>query len=255
MTKTIPVPSRLALSFKARREELNLTQEDVASRVTALLTPPGKLTQQVYAAFEKGRSQSTRYAPAIAKALDLPIEVLEEEWASAAPSESSRRPILANAKYIEEPIALWGDEPPFGDVVEVPMLKEIALSDGSGQMSVVEQGKVKLGFSKSALLSMDIDIANVVCITVSGNSMEPVIPDGGRAGVDRGRTEVRDGDIFAINHDGQLRVKVLYRTPRGGLRMRSFNRDEHPDEEYSAEGIRSENIEIIGRVFWYSVLR
>lgn len=135
------------------------------------------------------------------------------------------------------------------------MLKEIALSNKSGQMSVVEQGKVKLGFSKSTLLSMGIDVANIVCITVSGNSMEPVIPDGGRAGVDRGRTEVRDGDLFAINHDGQLRVKVLYRLPRGGLRMRSFNRDEHPDEEYSAEDIRQENIEIIGRIFWYSVLR
>ena len=66
---------------------------------------------------------------------------------------------------------------------------------------------------------------------------------------------MRDGDLFAINHDGQLRVKVLYRLPRGGLRMRSFNRDEHPDEEYSAEDIRQENIEIIGRIFWYSVLR
>lgn len=135
------------------------------------------------------------------------------------------------------------------------MLKEIALSDGSGQMSVVEQGTVKLGFSRNALLSMDIDVANVVCITVSGNSMEPVIPDGGRAGVDRARKEIKDGDLFAIDHDGQLRVKILYRTPRGGLRMRSFNRDEHPDEEYTAEELRSENIEIVGRVFWYSVLR
>lgn len=254
MTESIPVPSRLAALFKARREELDLTQEDIASRVTTLLGPEKRLTQQVYAAFEKGRSQSTRYAPAIARALDLPIEILDEEW-TPSPNDQAKKADLTTAKFIDEPIVLWGDEPPLGDEVEVPMLKEIALSNNSGQMSVVEQGKVKLGFSKSTLLSMGIDVANIVCITVSGNSMEPVIPDGGRAGVDRGRTEVRDGDLFAINHDGQLRVKALYRLPRGGLRMRSFNRDEHPDEEYSAEDIRQENIEIIGRIFWYSVLR
>lgn len=61
--------------------------------------------------------------------------------------------------------------------------------------------------------------------------------------------------MFAINHNNQLRVKILYRLPRGGLRMRSFNRDEHPDEEYTDEQLRSENIVILGRVFWYSVLR
>lgn len=254
MTESIPVPSRLADVFKARREELDLTQEDVASRVTSLLAPGKRLTQQVYAAFEKGKSQSTRYAPVIARALDLPFEVLEENW-SPSTSEQREKSSLATATIIDEPIVLWGDEPPLGDEVEVPMLKETALSDNSGRMSVIEQGKVKLGFSKKTLLSMGVDVTNIVCITVSGNSMEPVIPDGGIAGVDRGRTEVKDGDLFAVNHDGQLRVKALYRTPRGGLRMRSFNRDEHPDEEYSAEEIRLENIEIIGRIFWYSVLR
>lgn len=252
MTDNTPVPSRLAATFRARREALNLTQEDVASRVTALLPPTNRLTQQVYAAFEKGRSQSTRYASAIAKALDLPIEVLEEEW---QPAELNQRQSRSNATYSDEPLVLWDDEAPIGDVVEVPMLKEKALSDGSGRMSVVEQGTAKLAFSKNDLLSLDIDIANVACITVSGNSMEPVIPDGGRAGIDRGRTQIKDGDLFAIDHAGQLRVKVLYRTPRGGLRMRSFNRDEHPDEEYTAEDLRNEHIKIVGRVFWYSVLR
>lgn len=61
MTKNLPTPSRLALKFRARREELDLTQADVATRVTALLAPPKKLTQQVYAAFEGEslRRQST----------------------------------------------------------------------------------------------------------------------------------------------------------------------------------------------------
>lgn len=254
MTDSTPKPSRLALQFKARREELNLTQEDVADRVSDLLVPPKKLTQQVYAAFEKGKSQTTRHAMQIARALGLPIEVLEEKWSPPTLKLDGIRD-LSNATIIEEPIALWDDAPPLEDEVEVPLLKEIALPDGSGRTSVREHGKVKLALSKDALVSMGIDAGNVVCITVSGNSMEPVIPDGGRIGVDKGRPTIKDGDMFAINHNNQLRVKILYRLPRGGLRMRSFNRDEHPDEEYTDEQLRSENIVILGRVFWYSVLR
>ncbi|MEE5082072.1 hypothetical protein V2K58_21335 [Pseudomonas alliivorans] len=52
-----------------------------------------------------------------------------------------------------------------------------------------------------------------------------------------------------------MRVKMLYKLPSGGIRMRSFNREEYPDEEYSERRIELEEIKIIGRVFWYSVLR
>jgi phage repressor protein C with HTH and peptisase S24 domain len=60
--------------------------------------------------------------------------------------------------------------------------------------------------------------------------------------------------MYAINHGGQLRVKTLYRLPGGGVRMRSYNREEHPDEEYIAEEMIAKEIIIIGKVFWYSVL-
>lgn len=162
---------------------------------------------------------------------------------------------LSNAKLIDAPIAVWEDGPPLENEVEVPLLKEIEQPEGSGRTEIKEHGTVRLGFSQSTLLGMGIEPSNVVCITVSGNSMEPVIPDGGLAGVDRGRTAVKDGDIFAISQNGQLRVKILYRLPRGGLRMRSFNRDEHPDEEYPEDQIQTEGIGILGRIFWYSVLR
>jgi len=36
--------------------------------------------------------------------------------------------------------------------------------------------------------------------------------------------------------------------------MRSYNRDEHPDEEYSADDMLQKEIIVIGKVFWYSVL-
>jgi phage repressor protein C with HTH and peptisase S24 domain len=255
MTDSTSRPSRIALIFKARREELDLTQEDVASRVSAILPSPKKLTQQVYAAFEKGKSQTTKHAMKIAQVLDIPLEKLVESGNfQTHPTPASSRNI-SNAKIIDAPTEPCDEGPPLDNEVEVPLLKEIELADGSGRSAVRQHGKVKLGFSPQALQQIGVALENVVCITVTGNSMVPVIPDGGTAGVDRGRTTVKDGDLFALIHNDQLRVKILYRLPRGGLRMRSFNREEHPDEEYPEDQMRTENIEILGRIFWYSVLR
>ena len=80
--------------------------------------------------------------------------------------------------------------------------------------------------------------------------MEPVLRNGATVGVDVGNTRIIDGDLYAITHGGQLRVKQAYRLPGGGIRLRSFNRDEHPDEEYTPDEVSAQEIEIIGRVFW-----
>lgn len=50
--------------------------------------------------------------------------------------------------------------------------------------------------------------------------------------------------------NGQLkRIKQLYRKPGGKLIIRSYNNDSYPDEEADID-----DVEIIGRLFWYSVL-
>ena len=82
--------------------------------------------------------------------------------------------------------------------------------------------------------------------------MEPVLPHGSTVGVDTSHTDIVDGKMYAINHDGMLRVKMLYKLPGGGIRLRSYNIDEWPDEHISLEQLK--HIKIIGKVFWYSVL-
>ena len=84
--------------------------------------------------------------------------------------------------------------------------------------------------------------------------MAGVIPDGSTIGIDTSFKDVIDGEIYAIDHDGMLRVKFLYRVPGGGLKLSSANSEEHPPEVYSAEEVQH-NIRIIGWVFWWSVLR
>jgi phage repressor protein C with HTH and peptisase S24 domain len=93
-----------------------------------------------------------------------------------------------------------------------------------------------------------------VCVAVTGNSMEPVLPDGSTVGIDCGDKTLVDGKIFAINHNGDLFIKKLYKLPGGGLRIFSFNETEYPPREYTKELAIEQRITIIGRVFWYSVL-
>ncbi|WP_328590425.1 S24 family peptidase [Veronia nyctiphanis] len=139
------------------------------------------------------------------------------------------------------------------DEVEVPLFTEVCLSAGPGAFPAPEVTGPKLRFARSTLTRKGIEPINAACAKVEGNSMEPVLPDSATIGVDTGNRTIKDGDMYAIDHDGMLRVKLIYRLPGGGLRLRSFNADEYPDEHYSKE--ESTAITIIGRVFWYSVLR
>lgn len=118
---------------------------------------------------------------------------------------------------------------------------------------MLETNGRKLRFGKRTLQKKNIDPQAACCVPVNGNSMEPVLPDGSTVGVDTADTQIQDGKMYAIDHDGQLRVKLLYRTPGAGLRLRSYNSDEHPDERYEAH-IAEQHIRVIGKVFWYSVL-
>ncbi|BBT39052.1 XRE family transcriptional regulator [Pseudomonas putida] len=95
-----------------------------------------------------------------------------------------------------------------------------------------------------------IEDKTVVAVAVSGNSMSPVLQDGSSVLVDMSETLVKDGKIYAIDHDGQVRVKTVYRLPGGGIRVRSFNTAEHPDETYTPSDLKEHKIRIIGRVFW-----
>lgn len=152
------------------------------------------------------------------------------------------------------PIDVWDDNTPLGpDEVEIPFFKEVELSAGQGSAVMLETNGRKLRFGKRTLQRKNIDPEAAGCVPVTGNSMEPVLPDGSTVGVDTACLSVQDGKMYALDHDGLLRVKLLYRQPGGGLRLKSYNEIEHPDERYDGEYV-NDHIRIIGKVFWYSVL-
>jgi len=107
----------------------------------------------------------------------------------------------------------------------------------------------RLPFGKSTLRRLGVQIENVFCCTLEGDSMWPRIPDGATIAVDKGRNTIKDGDIYAFVQGGLYRVKYLYKLPGGRVRIRSQNEEEHPEETASLE-----DIQIVGRVFWVSSL-
>lgn len=164
-------------------------------------------------------------------------------------ADSTSKPIESNATAFAV-VETWQDGTPLNDAeCEVPFLKEVRLAAGSGSFETSDFNGYKLRFHESSLRRKGINPKDVVCVSADGNSMEPVFPDGATLGVDTSQKHIKDGKIYAINHDGWLRTKILYRLPGNRIRIHSYNEEEHPDEEVDAS-----DIQVIGRVFWWSVL-
>lgn len=151
----------------------------------------------------------------------------------------------------------WDKNTPLpDDEVEVPFLKDIEFACGDGRIQSEDHNGFKLRFSKATLrrVGASTDGSGVMCFPATGDSMEPMIPDGTTVAIDTHNKRIVDGKLYAIGQadggNGQLkRIKQLYRKPGGQLIIRSYNNESYPDEEANID-----DVEIIGRLFWYSVL-
>lgn len=186
---------------------------------------------------------------AVARALGIRYEWLESGEGDVRDSQAKEHPEVA-------PMRLWDDETPMDDdEVAVPFLREVELAAGSGRFVIEESEHSTLRFGKRSLRKNGVQYENARCVTVRGNSMMPILRDGATVGVNTGRTsfaDLVDGDLYVLNHNGQLRVKQLYRLPTG-IRLRSFNREEHPDEDYTYQEMQDQNMVILGHVFWWGM--
>ncbi|WP_440590609.1 XRE family transcriptional regulator [Rheinheimera fenheensis] len=227
---------------KEARQAAKLSQADLAKQVG--------ITQPTLSELERGISQSSTHLISIAK-----ICGVDPNWLLTGQLPGADNDLREDAAtYTIGSFELWDSETPLEeDEVELPLFKEVEVKAGTGSVVQRQSGRRKLRFAKSTLRQYNIQPDTAACVTVSGNSMEPVLPDRATVGIDTANTKIKDGDMYAIDHDGMLRVKMLYRLPGGGMRVRSFNRDDYPDEDLTPE--QASRVIVLGRVFWYSVLR
>lgn len=161
----------------------------------------------------------------------------------------STAPRINEITDIHRPM-LWSSNTPLpeDDYVFAPFLKETELRGGDGSFEIPDYNGFRLPFGKSTLYRKGIMPDKVFCCTLTGNSMEPRIAEYATIAVDTGIENIRDGKIYAFQHDDLFRVKYLDRLPGNKVRIRSEN------EDYEDEIVSGEEIRIIGRVFWWSVL-
>lgn len=144
----------------------------------------------------------------------------------------------------------WIDgEKPEEDEVDVPFLGEVELSAGSGTTEVVEVSKATIRFPCQLLRSVDVVPSAVACCRVTGDSMEPVLPNGTTVGINTHQTAIVDGKMYAVEYGGLLRVRTLQRLPGGKVLLRSANPSYGDEEVEVGDGFR-----VLGRVFWSSAV-
>lgn len=205
------------------------------------------------------RGVSARMAPDVARELGVNLEWLNGKNVA----KRTIRPATTSADaplYVLEPLAPWDDSTPLeDDEVELRLYKEVELSSGPGRLMRTEVQEIasgpKLRFSRATMRACGVEIENAVFATNSGDSNSPLLLHGSTVGIDKGMTRIIEGELYALDHDGQLRIKFLKRLPGGGIRLHSFNGTEYPDEDYDAEQILEQRIVILGRVFWWSTIR
>jgi len=247
----------------ARRLRLAMTQARITTE--AELHRLSGVAQPTVHRILSGESKSPRHQniEAIARALGVSAYWLLAGDDDSGGNQTSKAPALRGVQttprqappvdeieFIGRFDGSYSNTPLGEGDVEVPIYREVEIDSESGQTQVVESKRETRSLAKSMLKQAAVLAENAACAKVSGNSMEPVLPHGSFVGVNTIEKKVIDGKMFAIDHNGMLRIKQVFRIPGGGIRLASFNKTEHPDEDYS-QAYMAKNIRIIGRVFWY----
>lgn len=234
--------------------DAEMSEDTLGGRIKAARLRAGIRSQQALADLVGvSRAAVTQWEGGGTISADSIFAVARACGVSAEWLKTGRNVRSMNSATLLHAIDAWDSGTPLGeDEVELPLFREVELAAGSGCTQVQENHGAKLRFAKSTLRRKGIDQSHAACCFVTGDSMEPVLPDGSTVGVDTANKQIVDGKMYAIDHGGLLRVKYLYRIPGGGIRIRSANRDHYPDEDLTPDQL--EHFRVIGRVFWYSVL-
>lgn len=100
-------------------------------------------------------------------------------------------------------------------------------------IQVIGEARYPLPFNLDFLDFLNIKIENAAAVFVSDDSMAPTIYSGACVIVDTSSRKIKEGEIYAFIHDyghaKAVRVKHLHNTT-GGVRVRSKNATDYPDE-------------------------
>lgn len=218
-------PMNLAERIRKAREHSKLTQEDLADAAGCSIDLIRKL--------EQGNRKNTTFKVKIAKACNVSVSWLDTgEGEMIESTDISNREVRQNlAQYFIDPINLDSNE-------EYPSIKRvnIRLSAGITGFSIdfdVED-KSPIVMRKEWFVSRGYKPEKLLAVEVKGDSMQTGLYDGDTVVINTLDNTPKDGEVFAINYEGEMLIKRMVRDA-GTWWLSSDNPDQrkHPRKECS----------------------
>lgn len=223
-------------NLKALRELRGLTQMELSEKTK------GKVSQAAISALEIRDSNKTRYLKELAMALGVkPFVLLRQDLSPLDPS-------------IQNVIAWEDGGPSEEEFVDIPEY-ELCVSAGNGFENSnndahfrVLKDAPSVRYRVDFFTSRGINSDQCKRFKVIGDSMEPLLFDGDRILVNTALIDnLKDGAVYAVNYDGELRVKRIYKTLDGTIRLISDNPSYLP-EDVPTSAMSEGRFFIIGKV-------
>ncbi|MDR0280238.1 MAG: hypothetical protein LBJ37_20375 [Paucimonas sp.] len=121
------------------------------------------------------------------------------------------------------------------------------------QLTAVDNHCLRL--PRTALDRLGVDPGQALALSMPDYNMTPLIPYGAPLAIDRGLTRVVDGELYAVLHNGHLRINSLTKRSNGALRLHSHDSEGFPCENYGVGHSRGQQLEVLGWVFWWAQFR
>lgn len=227
----------LGSRLRMRREELRMSRNVLAKKAGVALSTVQK--------YEEGGDPKASILGKLAKELDISTDWLisgSTHTTSPPGEECAIEPLHGHA---DAGVVIHTAKRDYG-LVLVPKVKA-RLSAGNGSLETSDELEGLFAFRETWCRTKG-QPGNMVLMDVGGDSMSPAIESGDTVLIDKSKTEIIAGHIYAVGIDDEVLVKYADKLP-GKLVLCSENvRYASIEIDLSQEHT---NIRIIGRVIWW----
>lgn len=149
-------------------------------------------------------------------------------------------------------VAVWNtpDELPPDDTRVWVDRWDYTCSAGDGHIQWEVRQKSALPFTLAFFQAIGSKPENCKLLMVRGDSMEPFLFNRDMMMVDTSKTDIRDGQVYAVCFEGEALVKRVYKQGGGILVLNSYNDRNYPDK--TVNPATAAQFEVIGEVVYRS---
>ena len=195
-----------ASSLKQRRQELGMTQSDMAREL--------HISRQSYFAWESGKARPNRLnIEKLAEVLSVSTAYFEAEYRIVETYLQLHAPNQEKLENYADQLLISQQETKVLELYSIHVLDDIALSAGVGEGLYDEYESIEVWADK--------DYSYDIATWIKGDSMEPVYLSGQVALIREGGFDY-DGAVYAVVWNERAYIKKVY-LEEGGYRLVSLN--------------------------------